>query len=50
MGKQETSTALVNNSVPSFLLRFSDTQTGAISIAFVCNDDDVKGEEVGTKL
>lgn len=28
----------------TFLLRFSDTQTGAVSIGFVCEEDGAKGE------
>jgi hypothetical protein len=29
----------------TFLLRFSDTQTGAVSIGFVCEEDGMKGEK-----
>uniref|UniRef100_A0A915B8H5 Signal transducer and activator of transcription n=3 Tax=Parascaris univalens TaxID=6257 RepID=A0A915B8H5_PARUN len=42
IGKQEASTQMVNAPHPTFLLRFSDTQTGAVSIGFVCEDDGVK--------
>lgn len=30
---------------PTFLLRFSDTQTGAVSIGFVCEDNGNKGQQ-----
>lgn len=42
ISKQEASTQMVNAPHPTFLLRFSDTQTGAVSIGFVCEDDGVK--------
>lgn len=34
---------MLNAIQPTFLLRFSDTQTGAVSIGFVCEEDGMKG-------
>ncbi|KAI6206957.1 hypothetical protein M3Y94_00974400 [Aphelenchoides besseyi] len=42
ISKNDASQRMVMNSVPSFLMRFSDTQTGAVSIGFVCEDDGMK--------
>uniref|UniRef100_A0A158R3S0 Signal transducer and activator of transcription n=1 Tax=Syphacia muris TaxID=451379 RepID=A0A158R3S0_9BILA len=43
ISKQDASTQMVNAPHATFLLRFSDTQTGAVSIGFVCEDDGSKG-------
>ncbi|EYB92848.1 hypothetical protein Y032_0189g1188 [Ancylostoma ceylanicum] len=40
ISKQDASQSMMLSSHPTFLLRFSDTQTGAVSIGFVCEDDD----------
>ncbi|KJH48634.1 STAT protein, DNA binding domain protein [Dictyocaulus viviparus] len=40
ISKQDASQSMMMSSHPTFLLRFSDTQTGAVSIGFVCEDDD----------
>ncbi|MFH4980014.1 hypothetical protein AB6A40_006723 [Gnathostoma spinigerum] len=42
VSKQDASAKMVNAPHPTFLLRFSDTQTGAVSIGFVCEDGDEK--------
>lgn len=44
ISKQDASSQMVMAPHPTFLLRFSDTQTGAVSIGFVCDDDDGKGK------
>lgn len=43
ISKQDASSQMVNALHSTFLLRFSDTQTGAVSIGFVCDDEDGKG-------
>ncbi|VDP26686.1 unnamed protein product, partial [Heligmosomoides polygyrus] len=40
ISKNDASQSMMQSSHPTFLLRFSDTQTGAVSIGFVCEDDD----------
>ncbi|KAJ1370364.1 Protein STABILIZED1 [Parelaphostrongylus tenuis] len=40
ISKQDASQSMMLSNHPTFLLRFSDTQTGAVSIGFVCEDDD----------
>ncbi|VDK77771.1 unnamed protein product [Litomosoides sigmodontis] len=42
ISKQHASSQMVMAPHPTFLLRFSDTQTGAVSIGFVCDGDDGK--------
>uniref|UniRef100_A0A0R3RLI8 SH2 domain-containing protein n=1 Tax=Elaeophora elaphi TaxID=1147741 RepID=A0A0R3RLI8_9BILA len=42
ISKQDASSQMVRAPHPTFLLRFSDTQTGAVSIGFVCDDEDGK--------
>lgn len=44
ISKQDASSQMVRAPHPTFLLRFSDTQTGAVSIGFVCDDEDGKGK------
>lgn len=44
VSKQDASSQMVKAPHPTFLLRFSDTQTGAVSIGFVCDDEDGKGK------
>uniref|UniRef100_A0A1I8A4R3 Signal transducer and activator of transcription n=1 Tax=Steinernema glaseri TaxID=37863 RepID=A0A1I8A4R3_9BILA len=44
ISKQDASTRMMNAPMPTFLLRFSDTQTGAVSIGFVCEEDDGKSK------
>ncbi|VDO45364.1 unnamed protein product [Brugia timori] len=39
ISKQDASSQMVRTPHPTFLLRFSDTQTGAVSIGFVCDDE-----------
>ncbi|KAM3725935.1 Signal transducer and activator of transcription [Dirofilaria immitis] len=39
ISKQDASSQMVGAPHPTFLLRFSDTQTGAVSIGFVCDDE-----------
>lgn len=46
ISKQDASSQMVSAPHPTFLLRFSDTQTGAVSIGFVCDDEDGKGKFV----
>ncbi|MCP9265854.1 Signal transducer and activator of transcription 1 [Dirofilaria immitis] len=41
ISKQDASSQMVGAPHPTFLLRFSDTQTGAVSIGFVCDDEGV---------
>lgn len=43
ISKNESSQRMVMNPVQTFMLRFSDTQTGAVSIGFVCEDEGMKG-------
>ncbi|VIO87448.1 Uncharacterized protein BM_BM6729 [Brugia malayi] len=43
ISKQDASSQMVRTPHPTFLLRFSDTQTGAVSIGFVCDDEGGKG-------
>ena len=43
ISKQDASQRMMMCPNPTFLLRFSDTQTGAVSIGFVCEEDGVKG-------
>uniref|UniRef100_A0A915NBC8 Signal transducer and activator of transcription n=1 Tax=Meloidogyne javanica TaxID=6303 RepID=A0A915NBC8_MELJA len=45
ISKQEASERMLMCQNPTFLLRFSDTQTGAVSIGFVCEEDGAKGKE-----
>ncbi|VDL78543.1 unnamed protein product, partial [Nippostrongylus brasiliensis] len=40
ISKNDASQSMMLSSHSTFLLRFSDTQTGAVSIGFVCEDDD----------
>ncbi|PIO71219.1 STAT protein, DNA binding domain protein [Teladorsagia circumcincta] len=40
ISKHDASQSMMMSSHSTFLLRFSDTQTGAVSIGFVCEDDD----------
>ncbi|VDM94910.1 unnamed protein product [Thelazia callipaeda] len=42
ISKQDASSQMVSAPHLTFLLRFSDTQTGAVSIGFVCDDEDRK--------
>lgn len=42
ISKQEASERMLMCQNPTFLLRFSDTQTGAVSIGFVCEEDGAK--------
>uniref|UniRef100_A0A7E4VN95 Signal transducer and activator of transcription n=1 Tax=Panagrellus redivivus TaxID=6233 RepID=A0A7E4VN95_PANRE len=42
ISKQDASAYMLNRPHPTFLLRFSDTQTGAVSIGFVCEEDGMK--------
>ncbi|KAL3982794.1 Signal transducer and activator of transcription 1 [Acanthocheilonema viteae] len=42
ISKQDASSQMVRAPHSTFLLRFSDTQTGAVSIGFVCDDEDGK--------
>ena len=48
--KNDASQRMVTNFAPSFLMRFSDTQTGAVSIGFVCEEDGKKGEREARAL
>jgi len=41
ISKQDASQRMLMAPQPTFLLRFSDTQTGAVSIGFVCEEDGV---------
>uniref|UniRef100_A0A914Y297 Signal transducer and activator of transcription n=1 Tax=Panagrolaimus superbus TaxID=310955 RepID=A0A914Y297_9BILA len=45
ISKHDASSRMLNAMQPTFLLRFSDTQTGAVSIGFVCEEDGMKGIE-----
>lgn len=47
ISKQDASQRMLMSPNPTFLLRFSDTQTGAVSIGFVCEEDGVKGRQSG---
>ncbi|CAI4231884.1 unnamed protein product [Auanema sp. JU1783] len=40
ISKQDASQSMLSYPHNTFLLRFSDTQTGAVSIGFVCEDED----------
>jgi signal transducer and activator of transcription 5B len=42
ISKNDASQRMLTASYPTFLLRFSDTQTGAVSIGFVCEEDGAK--------
>ncbi|KAK0399041.1 hypothetical protein QR680_002880 [Steinernema hermaphroditum] len=42
ISKQDASSRMMNSPMSTFLMRFSDTQTGAVSIGFVCEEDDGK--------
>uniref|UniRef100_A0A183CHE2 Extracellular matrix protein FRAS1 n=1 Tax=Globodera pallida TaxID=36090 RepID=A0A183CHE2_GLOPA len=42
ISKQDTSSQMMMCPNLTFLLRFSDTQTGAVSIGFVCEEDGIK--------
>ncbi|VDN29503.1 unnamed protein product [Gongylonema pulchrum] len=46
ISKQKASSQMVSAPHSTFLLRFSDTQTGAVSIGFVCDDEEGKGQFV----
>uniref|UniRef100_A0A1I8BRX8 Signal transducer and activator of transcription n=1 Tax=Meloidogyne hapla TaxID=6305 RepID=A0A1I8BRX8_MELHA len=45
ISKHEASERMLMCHNPTFLLRFSDTQTGAVSIGFVCEEDGAKGKK-----
>ncbi|CAD5219374.1 unnamed protein product [Bursaphelenchus okinawaensis] len=42
ISKNDASNRMCMSPMPTFLLRFSDTQTGAVSIGFVCEEDGQK--------
>ncbi|KAL3076275.1 hypothetical protein niasHS_013546 [Heterodera schachtii] len=42
ISKQDASSQMLMSPHPTFLLRFSDTQTGAVSVGFVCEEDGIK--------
>jgi hypothetical protein len=50
ISKQDASQRMLMCPNPTFLLRFSDTQTGAVSIGFVCEEDGVKGKSTLTHI